>query len=382
MKKQIKKIKKSTYIIGFILLILTFVSCDKKSTINKTITLEQYAQGFEIEIFTDHTKLIIKSPYPNSKNDLNYFLVNDKTDLSKFEASDILIQIPIQHIVVTSTTHIPMLELLDVQNTLVGFPNTEYISSKKTRSLIDKNKIQELGTDSSINTEILIDLKPELVMAFAMSAGNKSLSTIEKAGIPVIYNGDWLEETPLGRAEWIRVFGALYNLDKKADSIFKNIESDYNNAKELANKSKSTPTILSGVMFKDVWNLPAGESFVAQFLKDANTNYLWNNTKGTGSLQLNFENVLDKGKDAEIWIAPGHYTSKEQLLNASSHYNEFDAFNKNSIYTFANKKGETGGVVYYELAPTRPDLVLQDIIKIAHPSVLPNYELTFFEKMN
>lgn len=358
-----------------------FISCtaDKKSETKETTS--QYAKGFEIKQFNDYKKLIIKSPYPDAKNDLNYFLVDNTTDLSQFNTSDILIHIPIESIVVTSTTHIPMLELLDVQNTLVGFPNIEYVSSKKTRALIDSNQIQELGNDASLNTEILIDLNPNLVMAFAMGAGNKALSTIEKAGIPVIYNGDWLEETPLGRAEWIRVFGALYNLDKQADSIFKSIEKDYNQAKEIAINSKQQPTILAGVMFKDVWNLPAGESFVAQFLKDANTNYLWSDTEGKGSLQLNFENVLDKGKEADIWISPGHYTSKEQLLSASKHYTEFDAFNKNNIYTFANKKGETGGVIYYELAPTRPDLVLKDIIKIAHPELLKDYEFTFFEKM-
>lgn len=380
MKKQVTKINFSKYL-GLILMMLTFISCDKKTITKTTNTSEQYAQGFEIKQLIDFKKITIKSPYPNSENDLKYFLVNDKTDLTQFESSDILIQIPIQQIVVTSTTHIPMLELLDVQNTLVGFPNTKYISSEKTRILIDENKIQELGIDSNINTEILIDLQPNLVMAFAMSSGNKSLSTIEKSGIPVIYNGDWLEETPLGRAEWIRVFGALYDLDKKADSIFKRIEKNYNDAKKIAVNSSSTPSVLAGVMFKDIWNLPAGESFVAQFLKDANTNYLWSDTYGTGSLQLNFENVLDKGKEAEVWIAPGHYTSKEQLLSASKHYNEFDAFNKNNIYTFANKKGETGGVIYYELAPTRPDLVLKDIIKIAHPELLDDYEFTFFEKM-
>lgn len=380
MKKQAQKIKILKYL-GLILMILTFISCDKNANHNTTITSEQYAQGFEIKQLIDYKKLIVKSPYPNSENDLNYFLVNDKTDLSQFNSSDNLIHIPIKSIVVTSTTHIPMLELLDIQNTLVGFPNTEYISSEKTRELIDTNQIQELGNDNSLNTEILIDLNPNLVMAFAMSAGNKSLSTIEKSGIPVLYNGDWLEETPLGRAEWVRVFGALYDLEKEADHIFKKIEKDYNQAKEIAINSKEQPTILAGVMFKDVWNLPAGESFVAQFLKDANTNYLWQNTKGKGSLQLNFENVLDKGLHAGIWIAPGHYTTKEQLQSASKHYSEFDAFNKNNIYTFANKKGETGGVIYYELAPTRPDLVLKDIIKIAHPELLNDYEFTFFEKM-
>ena len=134
-------------------------------------------------------------------------------------------------------------------------------------------------------------------------------------------------------------------------------------------------------MSKDIWNLPAGESFVAQFLKDANLNYLWKDSKGKGSLSLSFESVFDTGKNADFWIAPGYFSSKEQLLQSNQIYAEFTAFKNDSIYTPSTKKGKTGGVIYYELAPTRPDLVLKDIIKITNPNLLPNYELTFFEKM-
>ena len=108
----------------------------------------------------------------------------------------------------------------------------------------------------------------------------------------------------------------------------------------------------------------------------------WQGSKGKGSLQLSFESVLDKGQNANLWLAPGYFSTKEQMSQSSKHYKQFDAFNNNDVYTFANNKGETGGVLYYELAPTRPDLVLKDIIKIAHPNLLVNYELTFFEKMN
>jgi iron complex transport system substrate-binding protein len=274
-----------------------------------------------------------------------------------------------------------MLELLDVQNTLVGFPNTEYISSKKTRILIDKNQIQELGNDNSINTEILIDLNPTLVMAFAMSAGNKSLGMIEKAGIPVIYNGDWLEENPLGRAEWIRVFGALFNVDKKADSIFKSIERNYNQAKEIAENSKNQPSVLSGALFKDVWNLPAGQSYGAQFLKDANVNYPWKDSKGNGSLSLSFESVFVKAKDADLWISPSFFSSYNQLKDASEHYMEFNAFKNRKIYNYMNKKGDTGGILYYELAPIQPHIVLKDLIKIAHPELLKNYKPFYLENL-
>ena len=275
-----------------------------------------------------------------------------------------------------------MIELLKEETTIVGFPFTQYVSSEKTRALIDNGAIKEIGNKNDINTEILLDLQPELVVGYAVSSANKIYNVIEKAGIPVIYNGDWLEETPLGRAEWIKFFGVLFNKEKQADSIFKIIETNYLEAKQLALKSETKPTVLSGaIMSKDIWNLPAGESFVATFLKDANVNYLWGETEGKGSLSLSFESVFDKGATADFWIAPGYFSSKEQLLNSNELYSKFSAFKNDKIYSPAIKTGKTGGVIYYELASTRPDLVLKDIIKIAHPELLQNYQFTFFEKM-
>ena len=275
-----------------------------------------------------------------------------------------------------------MVELLNEEKSIIGFPYSKYISSQKTRALIDKGNIKEIGKESSLNTEILLDLQPELVVGYSVSSADKSLSTIQKAGINVIYNGDWLEETPLGRAEWIKFFGILFDKEKKADSIFNVIEANYLNAKKIALKAPKRPSILSGaIMSKDIWNLPAGESFVAQFLKDANLNYLWKDSKGKGSLSLSFESVFDKAKNANFWITPGYFSSKEQLMQSNQIYAQFDAFNNNKIYTPINKKGKTGGVIYYELASMRPDLVLKDIIKITNPDLLTDYKFTFFEKM-
>jgi iron complex transport system substrate-binding protein len=342
----------------------------------------KYAKGFDIQYFNKSIKLTIKSPYLNAKEQFEY-LISTGGDSNTMYPKGTLINTPIQKIVVTSTTHIPMLELLGVENTLIGFPHTKYISSPKTRKLIANNSIKEVGVKAALNTEILLDLKPDLVVGFSMSKTNKSLNLIEKSGIPVILNGDWLEETPLGRAEWIKFFGVLYNKEKEADSIFNVIEKNYNEAKAIASKAKSIPTILSGaIMSKDIWNLPAGESFVAQFLKDANTNYLWKDSKGKGSLSISFESILDRGKNADIWIAPGFFRNKEQMLSRNKNYQSFTAFKNNQLFTFANNVGETGGTIYFELGPTRPDLVLKDIIKITHPELLLDYTPTFFSKMD
>lgn len=357
----------------------TFISC-KQNTKNQQVTFEtsnkiKYAKGFDIQKLNNQTKLIIKNPYLNASETFEYVFSSKKEKNT--------IKTPIKKLVVTSTTHIPMLELLQVETSLVGFPHTRYISSEKTRKLIDKGNIKEIGQEANLNTEIVLDLQPDIVVGFSMQKTNKSLNFIEKNGIPVILNGDWLEETPLGRAEWIKFFGVLFNKEKRADSIFNVIEKNYISAKKIAQKAIEKPTVLSGaIMQKDIWSLPAGESFVAQFLNDANTNYLWKNTKGKGGLQLSFESVLDKGKNANFWIAPGYFNSKKQLLQSNKHYSQFLAFQHDKIYTPNLKKGSTGGTIYFELAPTRPDLVLKDLIKISHPNLLKNYTFTFFEKMN
>jgi len=368
----------------FVLLFL--ISC-KRTSDNKPIqNLEKknritHAKGFTLQEYSKYKKLTILTSFQRSDTKHEYYLISKSETIIDSLKEKNIIRIPIERIVVTSTTHIPMLELLGAENTLVGFPNTKYISSQKTRQLIDQNQIKELGKEQNINTEILIDLQPELVVGFGVSNTSKVFENIQKMGVPVIMNSDWLEKTPLGRAEWLRFFGALYDKDSLALTKFNTIVNNYNSIKEKAAKIKQKPSLMSGSLFQDVWHIPAGESFIAQYLKDAQTNYIWKDTKGTGSIPLSLEVVLDQGKNADFWISPGYNTTKKMMLQESAHYTEFKAFQTNKIYTNALKKGETGGIIYFELATTRPDLVLQDMVQIFHPEIFPAKEMTFFNKV-
>ncbi|WP_158844034.1 ABC transporter substrate-binding protein [Algibacter sp. L1A34] len=363
-------------------ILISFISCKKeKETTNNITTGKEiklkYAKGFSIKDLGMYKTLEIKTPWPNAESSFRYVLANYGDN----KQADNTISLPIKKIVVTSTTHLPALELLGVEQTLVGFPGTKYISSKKIRSRVDNGDIRELGKNEGINTEVLLELDPDLVVGFGIDGNNKSLDLIEKAGIPVIYNGDWVETSPLAKAEWIKFFGVLYNKEKEADSIFNTIEKEYLNAKKIAKNVKNKPTVLSGAMHNDIWYLPNGTSTEAQLLRDANTSYLWNDSKGTGSLQLNFESVFMKAQNADIWLSPSNYSSLEKLKNASAHNAEFKAFKDKNIYSFNNTTGDTGGVLYFELGMSRPDLVLKDLIKICHPELLPDYNLYFFERL-
>ncbi len=372
----------------FLTTILLLLSCKnetKKTAATATEVSElttHFAEGFNIKNYEGYKTITITNPWPGADKKFTYALIEKGTNLENKDEFDAVVETPIQSIVVTSTTHIPSLEALGVAKKLVGFPNLEYISSEKTRKNIDAGKLKELGKNESINTEVLRALSPDAVITFAVEGDNKTVATIQKTGIPVLYNADWTETTPLGKAEWIKFFGVLFNKEKEADSIFNHIKTEYLSAKKIAQKASKTPTVLSGALYKDVWYLPQGDSWAAQFIADANGDYLWKESEGTGSISLNIESVLEKGKEAEFWIGPGQFTSLSQLEEYNKVYAQFDAFQQDRVYSFTNKKGATGGVIYYELAPNRPDLVLKDMIKILHPELLPDYELYFFSKLN
>tara|TARA_B100001750_G_scaffold231123_1_gene228459 strand:- start:269185 stop:270513 length:1329 start_codon:yes stop_codon:yes gene_type:complete len=371
-------------------LLIFFFSCksDKKkespSKITPTNEVVSYATGFEIEKSGDITVLKVSSAWVGAEKVYSYALV-PKTKLAAItldrNAYDAIIPVPVERMVVTSTTHIPSLEALGVSETLVGFPNTSLISSMETRKRISNGAIKELGSNESINTEMVIELQPEVVVGFGINNQNKAYQTIERSNIPIVYNGDWTENSPLGKAEWIKFFAPFFELEQKADSIFKDIESSYLDTKKLVENVSKRPTVLTGGLYKDVWHVAGGNSWMSQFLKDAKADYLWADSKETGGLSLSLESVLEKAKTAEFWLNPSMHVGYNEMLEANRHYGQFDAFKNKSAYSNTIAKGPTGGLLYYELAPNRPDMVLKDLIHIFHPEVLPDHQLYFFKPL-
>ncbi len=367
------------------LVFLLFIQCKDETKKEVEITPSkneiQYAKGLEIYKHQGFSILKITNPWPKAKESFTYILQEKNGIIPDSLKQFPVIPIPLKSIVVTSTTHIPGLELLGVENTLIGFPSTDYISSEKTRKRIDAGKVREVGVNENLNTEVLIEMKPDLIVSFGLNNSNPTLDNLQKSGLKVMLNGDWTEQSPLGKAEWIKFFGALYGLDAKANSIFTEIEAAYNSTLELAKKATTKPTVLSGAMYQEQWYVPQGESWAALFLKDAQSQYLWSDTKGNGSLSVPFEVVLEKAQNADFWIAPGDFSSLKQMNDNNPHYNQFASFKNKKVYSYAVNKGAKGGIIYFEWSPTRPDWVLKDLIKIFHPELLPNHKLYFFQKL-
>lgn len=369
--------------------ILLLASCKENKKSVKPIS-ETYsssilcATGFSIATDEGFPTITVTNPWPNAQQSFTYiFVPKEKLETNDYPKGnyDAIIGTPVEQLVVTSTTHIPALEALGGLEKLAGFPDTQYISSMPARQLISEGKIKELGTNESLNTEMVLEMQPDAIVGFAMDSKNTTYELIQKSGIPVLYNGEWTEQTPLGKAEWIKFFGVLLDKQEEAERIFNGIAEDYNAVKKLAEQADNKPTVLSGALYKDVWYLPAGESWAAQFISDANGDYLWSDTKGTGSLSLSLETVLEKGQTTDFWVSPSQFKTYAEMLDANTHYSEFKAFKNKHIYTFANTTGPTGGLLFYELGPQRPDIILKDLVHIFHPELLPEHSPFFFQAL-
>lgn len=375
---------KSLFIIAF--LSVTVISCKKSQETQSATVAENaivYAKGLAIYPYEKFTIVKVLQPWAGAQKDFTYILYKDNSlvipdSLKKFPH----VKVPLERVVTTSTTHLPSLVALGEEKTLVGFPGLDYISSQPIRDLINAGITKELGQNEQLNTELVLDLEPTVIVAFAMDENNTALHTIEQSGIPIVYNGDWVEQTPLGKAEWIKLFGALYGKEAEAKLFFDNVAKNYKNVLELVKDVTEYPTVMSGAMYQDVWYLPQGQSWVAMYFKDAKADYLWKDSEGTGSLSLSFEAVYDKAAKAKYWVNPAQFETLEAMQQANPHYAQFEAFKSKNVFSFAPKKGEKGGSVFYEYGPNRPDLVLKDLVYIFHPEVLQSdYTPTFYEQL-
>ncbi len=291
-----------------------------------------------------------------------------------------LTEIP-EKIVVTSTTHLPYLEMLDVDKSLIGFPNTQYIYSPGFRSAIESGRLIDLGPDGNLNIELLFSLDPDVVIAFDMGNESATLDKIQEANIPVLYNSDYLETSSLGRAEWIKFFGALFDKRKEADSIFDGVVKNYEKYKTLVKGTDYQPKVFSGVLYGDAWFLPGGRNWSSQFISDAGGEYLWQSDSSSGWMELSFESVYSKAFDADYWIGTSTFNSLDELASQDSRYRSFHAFAERKVYSYNLRRSPGGGFDYFESGYSRPDLVLADIIKILHPQRLQSHEFHYFTKL-
>lgn len=386
----LRKIPGTIFFLGLVLLCMNSCNGNKPNQQETIVSNNPDSSNYQVSIkkathfsveFHDNYKLVsVINPGKGSDKTFRYLLVNRGTQAPDINA-DATIQIPVEKIVCFSTTHLPLLEYLDKADRLVGFPNTDYISSDKIRKMADEGKLKDLGSDMDVNVEELLVLQPDMVMAYSMGDHTNQFQLIERGGIPVVYNADFMENDPLGRAEWIKFMALFFNEEEKADSIFNAIEERYKSLKSLVENVEEKPTVFCGILYGESWMMPGSNNFGAQFFKDAGAKYLWDDNDEEGNIRLSFEHVYEKAHDADFWIGVGSYSTFGEMQKTDNRYTVFNAFKEKQIFNYNARIGPSGGNAYFELGYLRPDLVLSDLIKIFHPEKLPNEAFYFHQQL-
>ena len=294
-------LKKTLYI--FLFVSLTLNSCVKKQEHQRTIkpaaTLKlNYAEGFSVRKYKNYKEVIVYSPWEKGKIYARYFLVKDeKTDTPD---DGVKIKIPLKTLASTSVTHLEFLSLLNEIQTITGVCSPTLIYNPELQKNIQAGKITDLGDAFNLNVERVLLLKPNALMTSGFNQTDANAQRIQQAGIPVIYNNEWMETSLLGRAEWIKFVAAFYDKELQADTIFAGIDKRYNDLKTKVLTVKKRPKIMSGNNFRGTWYMPAGRSFMGQLFLDAGADYFYANDTTTGSLPLNVETVLKNFADTDV----------------------------------------------------------------------------------
>ena len=364
--------------------IFVLVSCNNKSSNNKTVKqpltqkLLNYATGFAVNNFEDYKEVIVFSPWKKGEIYARYYLVKDIKTKTPNDGEKI--KIPLKTLASTSVTHLEFLSLLDEIQTITGVCSPALIYNPELQKNIQAGKITDLGDAFSLNVEKTLVLKPEALMTSGFNQADAAAQRIVQAGIPVIFNNEWMETSLLGRAEWIKFVAVFYNKEQLADSIFTDIEKRYNELKDRAFKVKKKPKVMSGNNFRGTWYMPAGQSFMGQLFRDAGGDYFYANDTTTGSLPLNVETVLKNFAETDVWLNV-NFSTIDELIKTDSKHALFHPVKTGQVYNFNKRRLPSTANDFWESAVARPDLLLGDVIAILHPELLPDYEFVYAEKL-
>lgn len=342
----------------------------------------KYSSLLTIVRHEGYTMAQIRNPWKSGKTLHTYVLVpkdEQLPDQALLPAQATIIRTPVEHSAVFTTVHCSLFGMLGAQDKIVAIADLKYIKLPFVQQGVKAGKIADCGSGMQPMVEKIMDVKPDIIMLspFENSGG---YGKVEEINIPIVECAEYMENSPLARAEWMRFYGLLLGREQEADSLFACVDSCYHMLQQQASKARHgghRRTVLFDKMTGSVWHVPGGRSTIGQMVKDAGGDYPWENDTHGGSLALPFENVLERAGEADVWLfrySSDHTYTKADLLGERDGYKMLKAFRQNEVYGCNVEKTS-----FYEETPFRPDLLLSDIIQILHPNLIQSKHLRYFE---
>lgn len=340
----------------------------KDSKLLRSLSLS-YAHGFAVNYYDSHKEIIVFAE--NKKDTLHRYELNtEKGNLLDTASS----------IAVLSSVYISYLSELGLIDKLAAIGETDYVYATEIQDLIESKQMPELGSLEKLNHEALLLANTELVLSFGWQGNHTGLSS-KYPTTTFVYAYEYLEEHPLGRAEWIKFVAAFFDLEEKAEDIFNAIRKSYESLKLKTEELTDRPKILINMPFKEQWHMPGGQSYSAHFIEDAGGYYPWSADESVNSSAIDWEVVYEKAHDCDVWINTGVYSSYKDVADDLPDMRFFQAFKKKESYNNNARVNSTGANDYWESGLLHVDEVLADLIAIFHPQLLPDRELMYYKAL-
>ena len=341
-----------------------------------------HTTGFSVEYHNSYKVITVATPWPGAGEAQQYVLVQcGAPEPTGFDAAQI-IEVPVQQIATMSTSYLPFLDMYGLLDRLVAVDDVTYVNNPAVLAMAEAGTLVQIGYGAGVNVEQLLDLAPDLVMTYGSGSPEYDAHPVLiNAGLKVAVNAEWLETSPLGRAEWGKFIAIFFNKEAVAESTFADTVARYEDLKAKAAAAAEKPTVLTDSEYQGSWYVAGGRSFTAQLLADAGAAYLWADDESAGSIPVAFEAVFDKAAAADFWLNVGFVNSLEEMKAADERYTDFAAFQKGNVWNNNKRQNANGGNDYYESAVAQPDAVLADLIAIFHPELMPEYEMVYFQRL-
>ena len=330
----------------------------------------QYATNFTIQKKGKQTLLTIKSPWKGAKATKKYLLY-PKTEKAPVDYPNVTkIATPIERIICTSTVDIAFLDALGATDKIVAISNGDYVYNPTIRQALQEESIVEIGGNNTIDYEKALVTNPDLAFIYSISATN-NYKKFEALGVPTVFLSDFMEQSPLGRTEWLYFIAHFLELEDQAAVLFDNIEHHYQTIKQKALIKEKKPTVLTGAVYEGTWYVAGGNSLMAQLIADAGGDYLWADNTELSGVPFDFEAVYPKALEADCWINMSSYTTKKDLLAGDQRYQAFQTIQTNRLFNYFKRSTPNGGTDIFESAIVHPERILKDLSLIfnqEHPS--------------
>ena len=351
-----------------------------------SIYTPSYATGFDISGAEGaaSTLITVRNPWQGAEGVEKRLFISREGERAPEGFDGQVIEGAAERVVCMSSTYVAMIDALDCTEKVVGVSGIDYIYNTRVREAATEGRVRDVGHDSDINFELLMTLRPDIVLLYGVAGENGTAnSKLDELNIPYLYLGDYVEESPLAKAEWTVVMAEILGVRERGEEMFASIAERYTSLRErVAQSTTERPTVMFNTPYRDTWYMPSSRSYAVQLVEDAGGRYVYDGNHGTSSQPIDLEQAYLLTREADYWINVGQYSSIEDLRRAYPRFSGAKAVREGRVYSADRRKTAKGGSDFWESAVVNPDVVLSDLVAVLQPELnIVGDSLTYYKQL-